>query len=737
MSEQHGLSFVSDGVIVGISVLLVAVTAVVCVMAWRRSGFRRSTGILETLRFVLLCLIVATFCQPEWMAEQTLEQRPVLAVLWDKSNSMKTRDVVEDTTAEREPRSRAETIEPLLTDSAWKQAEDNSTLEMDVVVEPFSSNLEPAEDGTDLNAGLTGVLEKHANLRGVVILSDGDWNVGKSPVEAAAKYRMKGVPVFAVAVGSKVPLPDLELASMDAPTFGIAGKPIRIPFSVSSTLGQDRDIRVTLNVNENATATQVLRVPAMSQSTSSITWTPPATGDYKLTMKVPKDAKELLVDNNAISAPIAIRQERLEVLVIESYPRWEYRYLRNALERDPGVKVSCLLFHPELPKVGGGRGYIKTFPTASELSRFDVVFVGDVGIGPKQLSEQQAQELRQLVSAQAAGLVFLPGRYGFQETLNISALADLLPVVVDPARTTGVGSSAPGHFALTSTGQRSLFTKLAETDQANADIWRTLPGFHWYAAVKRATPGSEVLAVHSQEATEAGRVPLLVTKTYGTGKVLFMGTDSAWKWREGVEDRYHYRFWGQVARWMAYQRQMADGQSMRLFYSPDRPRVDDVVSLNANVLSATGGPLNEGTVVVQAISPSGKTQTVRLQSGEEDAWGLFTGSLTATEPGNYRLVATCAETGASVQAELSVQGLNRERQGKLARFDVLEEITSMTNGRLVPVSDVQSLLDDLAVLPDPEPTMHRTRIWSHPAWCAALIVLMGVFWTGRKIIGAV
>ena len=737
MFEQQGLSFVSDGVIVGISVLLVAVTAVVCVMAWRRSGFRRSTGILEALRFVLLCLVVATFCQPEWLAEQTLEQRPTLAVLWDKSNSMKTRDVVENTTAGREPRSRAETIEPLLSDSAWKQAEDNSTSEMDVVVEPFSSNLEPAEDGTDLNAGLTGVLEKHANLRGVVILSDGDWNVGKSPVEAAARYRMKGVPVFAVAVGSRVPLPDLELASMDAPTFGIVGKPLRTPFSVSSTLGQDRDIRVTLNVNENATATKVLRVPAMSQSTSSITWTPPATGDYRLTLQVPKDAKELLVDNNAISAPIAIRQEKLKVLVIESYPRWEYRYLRNALERDPGVDVNCLLFHPELPKVGGGRGYIKTFPSTNELSRFDVVFIGDVGIGPKQLSEQQAQELRQLVSAQAAGLVFLPGRYGFQETLNISALADLLPVVVDPARTTGVGSSAPGHFALTSSGQRSLLTKMADTDQANADIWRTLPGFHWYAAVKRATPGSEVLAVHNQEATEAGRVPLIVTKTYGTGKVLFMGTDSAWKWREGVEDRYHYRFWGQVARWMAYQRQMADGQSMRLFYSPDRPRVDDVVSLNANVLSATGGPLNEGTVVVQAISPSGKTQTVRLQSGEEDAWGLFAGALTATEPGNYQLVATCAETGASVQTELSVQGLNRERQGRLARFDVLEEITSMTNGRLVPVSDVQSLLDDLAVLPDPEPTMHRTRIWSHPAWCAALIVLMGVFWTGRKIIGAV
>ena len=50
-----------------------------------------------------------------------------------------------------------------------------------------------------------------------------------------------------------------------------------------------------------------------------------------------------------------------------------------------------------------------------------------------------------------------------------------------------------------------------------------------------------------------------------------MGTDAAWRWREGVEDKYHYRFWGQVARWMAYQRGIASGEKMRLFYSPDNP----------------------------------------------------------------------------------------------------------------------------------------------------------------------
>jgi len=155
------------------------------------------------------------------------------------------------------------------------------------------------------------------------------------------------------------------------------------------------------------------------------------------------------------------------------------------------------------------------------------------------------------------------------------------------------------------------------------------------------------------------------------------------------------------------------------------------------VLDSLGGPLDQGSVVVQAISPSGKTQTIRLQPGEEDAWGLFVGSFVPKEAGNYRLIASCVETGASVQADLSVQGLNRERKGRVARFDVLDEIATITKGKLVPVSEVQSLLDHLATLPEPESTSHRIQLWSHPILGGILIVLMGVFWVGRKMIGAV
>ena len=753
MQEQQGsLEFLSSGSITVLGLLVIAVTGVLCWLAWHRSGYRKQTGWLELLRFVLVGLVIVTLNQPEWLKTQPPERRSTLAVLWDQSKSMETRDVLDSENVSDEPKSRAEVIQPLMSEAVWKgeSADDSGNTQnaddLNVVFEPFSSALDPPEEATDLNAGLSHVLDSHTNLRGVVLLSDGDWNVGNSPVEAATRFRMKGIPVFAVGIGSRVPLPDLELVRMDAPTFGVVNKQIRIPFVVRSTLGQDRDVRVTLNVNKKSESTpdtaegqitKNIRVPAMRQAQDNIVYTLPATGEYTLSLRIAKDAEELIPENNEISAPISIREEQLRVLVIESYPRWEYRYLRNALERDPGVEVTCLLFHPELPKVGGGRSYIDRFPDARELSRYDVVFLGDVGIKEGQLTVEQTQELRKLVSAQASGLVFMPGRKGAQDSLIPGPLGDLYPVVLDPATSEGVGSSAQGYFSLTSSGQRSLLTRLGETDEDNSEVWRKLPGFFWYAGVERAKVGTETLAVHDQVTSASGRVPLIVTKTYGTGKVLFMGTDSAWRWRHGVEDKYHYRFWSQVARWMAYRRQMAQSESIRLFYSPDRPNVDDVLTLNANAIDNVGGPLDSGTVVVQAISPSGKTQTIRLQPGTEDLAGLFVGSFVPKEPGNYRLVASSSETGATVQTDLSVQGLNREQQGRLARFDVLEEIAKITDGKLVSVSEVPNLLTYLAALPEPEPTVHRTRIWAHPIWAGILILLLGVFWVARKMTGSV
>ncbi len=212
-------------------------------------------------------------------------------------------------------------------------------------------------------------------------------------------------------------------------------------------------------------------------------------------------------------------------------------------------------------------------------------------------------------------------------------------------------------------------TKLADTEDDNAEVWEGLPGFQWYAPVLRAKAGSDVLCVHKDASNEFGRLPLLVTRTMGAGKVLFMGTDGAWRWRKGVEDKYHYRFWGQVVRWMAYQRNMAKGETMRLYYVPDQPKLHQMVALHTNVMDKSGEPLHGGEVTARITAPSGKSELVRFTSAG-DEWGEFSGRFMADEAGTHRVSLFCKETGATLDASFFVQGVAIEPVGKPARPEV-------------------------------------------------------------------
>jgi hypothetical protein len=476
----------------------------------------------------------------------------------------------------------------------------------------------------------------------------------------------------------------------------------------------------------------------MGRTTDWIVWKPKGTGDFTVTLDIPKHADETLTDNNRLTAPIAVREEKLRVLVVESYPRWEYRYLRNALSRDPGVDVACLLFHPGLTKVGGGsKDYIKQFPAGlDELSKFDVVFLGDVGIDEGQMTTEQCRLLKGLVEQQASGLVFMPGWQGRQFSLLDTELGDLMPVLLDEAQPSGWGSRTPGQFELTELGRRSLLTKLADTQDDNIEVWEGLPGFQWYAPVVRAKAGTEVLAVHKDMTNEHGRLPLLVTRTFGAGKVLFMGTDGAWRWRKGVEDKYHYRFWGQVVRWMAYQRNMAKGETMRLYFSPDQPQMRQTLTLHANVMERTGEPLASGDVTARITAPSGKAETVRFTSSG-DEWGLFTGRFAAVEPGKHEVTLTCKQTGATLETSFFVQGVAVERVGRPARPEVLEEIARVTRGKVIAPDKLDQIVQSLAQLPDPPPSVRRVQLWSHPVLAGGLILLLGVFWVARKVVGLI
>jgi hypothetical protein len=725
----------------GVSIALLCLVAAVCVAGWWRSGFRPGYGLLESLRFLIAAFVVLLLNQPEWVTETRPSEKPVVAVLVDDSRSMTTADVQQVTAARGESSaaaaiiSRERAVAGLRGSDFWKPLEDRFTVRIATFPSRETGDRKESRPGTNLFEPLDAALRGETDLKAVVLASDGDWNEGRPPAQAAAALRLAGIPVMAVPVGSVTPLPDVAVASLDSAVTGVVGKPFRIPFTIKSTLPQEQAVSVVVETSDGESFTKEVRLAAMAKTTDAVYWTPDKTGDFTITVRVPPDAAEVVPDNNSRTAPVAIRQEKLRVLVVESVPRWEYRYLRNALARDPGVELSCLLFQPGLSKVGGGnKDYIKRFPgSLDELSQFDVVFLGDVGLGERQLTDEDCRLLEGLVEFQASGLVFMPGPLGNELSLVDSPLGDLLPVVIDSARPEGTGTPIPGNFALTDRGRTSLLTRLADSVEENLAVWESLPGFQWYGPVLRAKAGSEVLAVHDAASNEFGRIPLLVTRPFGAGKVLFMATDGAWRWRKGVEDKYHYRFWGQVVRWMAYRRTMAKGERMRLLFTPEQPEVGQVVSLDASGSDPVGEPIVTGSMTVTVRAPSGAEEVIRLAApGEQGEWGVFSGGWTPREPASHELILACAEAGEPLATSVFVQAAAGEAIGEPARPDVMEEIARLTQGTVTPSGKLSDVIEALRGLPESPPEVRRVRLWAHPAALATLVSLLAVFWVGRK-----
>ena len=207
---------------------------VFCYIAWRRSGYRPSMGLLELLRLALVGLVAILLNQPEWIEEFRPEEKPAIAVLWDASASMDTRDVVPaDQPAAAAAHHAARGDRPAGRTSTWNKLRER----MNVVIQPFA---EPRPGhGTDLNDPLAARRRRSRTCAGSCWPPTATGTRDSRRSRRRPGLRMRGVPIFAVPVGSRTRLPDVELLSLDLPTFGIAGKSVRVPFTIDSSLPRE------------------------------------------------------------------------------------------------------------------------------------------------------------------------------------------------------------------------------------------------------------------------------------------------------------------------------------------------------------------------------------------------------------------------------------------------------------------------------------------------------------------
>ena len=135
-----------------------------------------------------------------------------------------------------------------------------------------------------------------------------------------------------------------------------------------------------------------------------------------------------------------VRKEKLRVLYVDSEPRYEFRYLKNYLERDETIDLNVVLLSSDPNYSEQDRSAMPTFPAAKDdLFAYDVVIFGDADIS--YLSQSQMQNLVEFVTERGGGVLFVAGELFNPLAYHGTPLELLLPIELSDAR----NPTAVGH----------------------------------------------------------------------------------------------------------------------------------------------------------------------------------------------------------------------------------------------------------------------------------------------------
>ncbi|MFM8218306.1 MAG: hypothetical protein ACKOJF_05225, partial [Planctomycetaceae bacterium] len=463
--------------------------------------------------------------------------------------------------------------------------------------------------------------------------------------------------MFATPVGSQVRLRDV--AVVDSFTSGqvAVGDKAIVSVTLESTGFDGRAVDVRLLDGQALLASRRLVLAGAEQQTVELSFEAKEPGLRTLTVEIPAQPEEPapLHANNTDIVSLRVNAEKVKVLLIEGGPRWDFRFLKNAMRRDNGLagreaEQPDVLLDSELTRKGATAA-TKAYPaTLDELAVYHTIVLGD--IPPERLPPGFLELLRQAVSDRGVGLIVAAGpratphAYGneLREMLPVQLLGGPSPDGAIPSARAGLSAPVynPYRLEVTSEGELNEMMRLDEEAGANREAWARMPAYYWCAAAQRPSPAATVLAVNPHVENGYGKLPLIAWQYFGTGRVLFLGTDSTWLWRQNSGDRYYYTFWGQALRFVG-RGDPDDKQKSRLELHPNRVQPGEATRVELHAFDDDGKPIEGRTHFVMVAAPDGQTATVEVTADARQP-GRFVGRFVPRVAGDY-LAGWEGETG--------------------------------------------------------------------------------------------
>lgn len=761
---------------------------------------------LSCVRCLIFALLVALICGPSLVLQRNRIEPSFVALVLDTSQSMATKDTYEDDSVAHAlvtgsglnevvelanhsrldlihfafRNSQASSLRTLLHHNAIQLMTFSSNVEEKIFVsteeaipdllETIASQV-PDGQTTDLAGAIVQVIEKSQGRRlaGIILATDGQSTQPTNLKDALDLARSKQIPILPIRIGSTLRTRDIEVGQVRSQEIVFVKDILAVEAQLSARgLTEQTAIEVKL-IDERSgdvVATETVMLdPAENSQLIELRTKPKSVGRSRYRIEAVPLHGERVTNNNMGHVDVTVLNDRLRVLYVDSYPRYEYRYLKNALIREQTLDLSVLLLEADERFVQEGTNPIRRFPeTPEELSRYDVVLFGDVDPRSGWLSEAQMSMLLDFVGNQGGGFGLLAGERSSPNRFAATPLEKLIPVRIDPSYFGHEEIHIKNGYRpqLTSEGKRSSIFRFTSDREENERMISSLPELYWIARTLGPKPGASILLQHPTLRCETGPMPVVVTGRYGAGKIYFQATDDTWRWRRHTGELLHDMYWVQVTRELMRGSRVSQDRRYvirtdRKLYDYSQPIHTRIEIFDTEILAQMQDKILIQMKEISNISLGDSTTNItelknNLYASEANRLfaefeahrlsaesNVFEGSYIPGRAGNYMLEAVDIVSHRLDEKPVSVwvrvERPDLEAKHVEADHEILHRIADSTNGIVIDLDQLDtafaSIRDRSVRIPDDitEP------LWDSKLAIILFVILITTEWIMRKTYG--
>ena len=235
---------------------------------------------------------------------------------------------------------------------------------------------------------------------------------------------------------------------------------------------------------------------------------------------------------------------------------------------------------------------------------------------------------------------------------------------------------------------------------------------------------------------------LVIASQVDLGKVVMLDFDQTWRFRYGVGDTYHHRFWGQLLRWGAGESLPSGTPSVRLGTDQLTYGPGQAVMVRARLMDRQFRPVRSAKVSAE-ISRGGKLVASGLLEYRRDSQGLYEGAIEGIVDAGIYQVKLCgpeverlaAEDGVAVVSQPITfsNALNPVELGDLSvNPELARTLAGLSGGVVTGLADAGTVIDKFGPGTSKIEEQKETSLWDNWKILAVVVTALTAEWILRQ-----